>query len=69
MAGVIWGFHRDGNIGRFLITNVLWINLSPNVIGFFKDTEGFAYMYDIHASFVGCLHMYKTIFQRYLLHP
>jgi hypothetical protein len=23
MAGVIWGFHRDGNIGRFLITNVL----------------------------------------------
>lgn len=31
MAGVIWGFHRDGNIGRFLITNVICLVLSPNV--------------------------------------
>ena len=53
MAGVIWGFHRDGNIGRFLITNVICFVLSPNVYWVLQGYKGYAIMYDIHAKSVG----------------
>jgi hypothetical protein len=37
MAGVIWGFHRDGYIGRFQLPMFMLLVLSPNFVGFFKD--------------------------------
>jgi hypothetical protein len=43
MAGVIWGFHRDGNIGRFQFPMLYDLFYLPMLIGFFKDTINVRY--------------------------